>query len=180
MSRYAIWILTGTLALPAVLAEPEDVVGPAAGPPRRGESFVGKVVGVSDGDTISVMRQGKAEKIRLYGIDCPEKAQPFGNRAKELASQLAFGKVVTVRVVSIDRYGRAVSWVTLPDDASLNQELVKAGLAWWYEQFAPDATELQELEEQARASGRGLWSDPQPIPPWDFRKARSQRNQRPE
>src|SRR3989449_10655715 len=77
--------------------------------------FSGRVVGVSDGDTIKVMHNGKAEKIRLHGIDCPEKAQPFGTKAKQFTSAMVFGKAVTVQVIDMDRYGRSVADVILPD-----------------------------------------------------------------
>ncbi len=92
--------------------------------------FTGHVVGVSDGDTITVLHKGKGERIRLHGIDCPEKRQAFGNRAKQFTSNLVFAKTVTVQGVDRDRYGRTVGVVLLPDGRSLNHELVRAGLAW--------------------------------------------------
>ncbi len=92
--------------------------------------FTGRVVGVSDGDTITVLHKGKGERIRLHGIDCPEKRQAFGNRAKQFTSKLVFGNTVTVQVMDRDRYGRTVGVVLLPDGRSLNHELVRAGLAW--------------------------------------------------
>ncbi len=92
--------------------------------------FSGKVVGITDGDTIRVMHNGRAERIRLWGIDCPESRQPFGTRARQFTSDLAFGKVVTVLVRDVDRYGRTVGEVLLPNGRSLNHELVMAGLAW--------------------------------------------------
>src|SRR2546422_9117216 len=100
--------------------------------------FTGKVVGVTDGDTISVMHNGRAEKIRLHGIDCPEKGQAFGQRAKQFTSTLVFGKEVTVTVQDSDKYGRTIGEVTLLDGRVLNHELVKAGLAWWYRKYAPE------------------------------------------
>jgi endonuclease YncB( thermonuclease family) len=86
----------------------------------QADSFTGKVVRVSDGDTISVMRMGRAVKVRLLGIDCPEKKQPFGTRAKRYTSDMAFGRQVTVQVQTTDRYGRTVGEVILPDGSSLN------------------------------------------------------------
>ncbi|MDA2912172.1 thermonuclease family protein, partial [Nitrospiraceae bacterium AH_259_D15_M11_P09] len=100
--------------------------------------FTGRVVGVSDGDTITVLHNGKGERIRLHGIDCPEKRQAFGNRAKQFTSTLVFGETVTVQVMDRDRYGRTVGEVLLPDGRSLNRELVRAGFAWWYWRYAPD------------------------------------------
>ena len=138
-------------------------------------TFSGKVVGVMDGDTIEVMHGGKPERIRLNGIDCPEKGQAFGNRAKQFTSELAFGKDVMVEVLDHDRYGRSVGQVILPDGRDLNRELLKAGLAWWYRQYSSD-TQLQRLEDQARQSRQGLWSDPNPIPPWEWRHGSTSKN----
>ncbi len=132
------------------------------------KSFSGKVVKVSDGDTIQVMHEGKAEKIRLAGIDCPEKKQPFGQAAKKFTSTLVVQKIVTVQVETIDRYGRTVAEVILPEGRSLNRELVRAGYAWWYRKYSKD-TSLGSLESGAQAARRGLWSDPNPVAPWDWR-----------
>ncbi len=133
--------------------------------------FTGKVVGVSDGDTITVMHNGKGERIRLHGIDCPEKRQAFGKRAKQLTSNLVFGKTVTVQVVDRDRYGRTVGVVLLPDGRSLNHELVRAGFAWMYRRYTNDQS-LSDLEEEARVARRGLWADPHAMPPWEWRTMR--------
>src|SRR2546426_3984017 len=86
--------------------------------------FSGRVVGISDGDTIKVMHNGKAEKIRLYGIDCPEKGQAFGQRAKQFTSAMVFGKTVTIQEHGQDMYGRTVGDVILLDGRVLNRELV--------------------------------------------------------
>jgi micrococcal nuclease len=136
------------------------------------EEFSGKVVGVTDGDTIKVLRLGRQVRVRLYGIDCPEKKQAFGNRAKRYTSDLVFAKTVTVKVKDIDRYQRIVGEVILPDGRNLNQELVRAGLAWWYQRYAKTDRKLERLEQIARKNKRGLWADPDPLPPWDFRKKR--------
>ncbi len=130
--------------------------------------FVGKVVGVIDGDSIRVMHEGKPEQIRLIGIDCPEKRQPFGTRAKEYTSELAFGQEVSVYGNRRDRYGRTLAEVLLPDGRSLNQELVKAGLAWWFRKYSKDLR-LGELERQARVAKKCLWVDPHPVSPWEWR-----------
>jgi len=133
-------------------------------------TFTGKVVGVSDGDTVSVMREGRALKDRLHGIDCPEKKQPFGTKAKQFTSDLAFGKEGEVRVKDTDRYGRIVGEIILPGGLSLNKELVYVGLAWWYRRYAPNDRTLKALEAGARAEKKGLWADKNPIPPWEWRK----------
>src|SRR3989454_1517607 len=126
--------------------------------------FSGRVVGITDGDTIKVMHNGRAEKIRLHGIDCPEKGQPFGTKAKQFTSEMVFGKTVTVRVTDRDRYGRTVADVILPDGRVLNRELVAAGLAWWYRKYAPHDATLEQLEKEARSANRGLLADPHPVP----------------
>ena len=134
------------------------------------ETFTGKVVGLSDGDTLSVLREGKAVKVRLHGIDTPESKQPFGTRARQYTGELAFNQLVTVLVRDTDRYGRIVGEVVLPDGRNLGQELVRAGYAWWYRQYAPQETTLAQLEADARAAKQGLWSDPHAKAPWEWRK----------
>jgi micrococcal nuclease len=94
------------------------------------EEFSGKVVGVSDGDTITVLQNRTPIKVRLHGIDCPEIGQDFGSRAKAFASEIVFGQVVKVVPRETDRYGRTVADVILVDGRILNHELVRAGLAW--------------------------------------------------
>lgn len=137
-----------------------------------GESFTGKVVNVTDGDTVVVLREGNIqEKIRLAEIDCPEKSQAFGQRAKQFTLDKAALKNVTVEVRDHDRYGRTVGEVFLPDGKSLNRELVHNGYAWWYRRYSKDES-LGELEAQARTARRGLWSDPAAVAPWDWRKSR--------
>jgi endonuclease YncB( thermonuclease family) len=133
--------------------------------------FSGRVVGVTDGDTIKVMHNGRAEKIRLNGIDCPEKGQPFGTKAKQFTSEMVFGKEVTVQDHGKDnkKYRRTLGDIILPDGRSLNRELVTAGFAWWYRKYSKD-TSLGQLEEEARSAKRGLWADPNPVPPWCYRK----------
>jgi endonuclease YncB( thermonuclease family) len=138
--------------------------------------FSGRVVGVSDGDTIKVMHNGRAEKIRLNGIDCPEKTQPFGHKAKQFTSAMVFGKEVTVQVKDTDKYGRTVADVILPDGRSLNRELVAAGLAWWYRKYSKDES-LRQLEADAQAARRGLWADPDPMPPWEWRHPRKEEHE---
>lgn len=133
--------------------------------------FTGRVVGVADGDTLSVLHDGKAERVRLNGIDCPEKGQPFGTQAKAVTSAMAFGKEVTVRPVDHDKYGRTVADVILSDGRILNRELVTLGLAWWYRKYSTDES-LGRLEVEARVAKKGIWTDPEPIPPWAFRKQR--------
>ena len=130
--------------------------------------FSGPVVGVIDGDTIDVLHNSQSERIRLNGIDCPEKGQAFGKKAKQFTSTLVYGKEVRIQVLRKDRHGRTVADVVLPDGTNVSRELVKAGLAWWYRQYSKD-TSLGALEEEARQAKHGLWADPNPIPPWELR-----------
>ncbi len=134
--------------------------------------FSGTVVGVLDGDTIEVVHARQTERIRLSGIDCPEKGQAYGQRAKQAMSVQAFGKEVTLRTFGKDRYGRTIADVILPDGDNLNQILVKEGMCWWYRKYAPGNAVLEDLETDAREKRMGLWSDAQPIPPWEWRKAK--------
>lgn len=134
----------------------------------------GKVVGVTDGDTITVLDQSNRQfKIRFAGIDAPEKAQPFGQRAKKHLSSLVFSKVVIVEAEKEDRYGRTVGKVLL-DGRDINLAMVVAGLAWHYkkyqtEQSADDRELYDSAENDARAAGIGLWADADPIPPSEWR-----------
>jgi endonuclease YncB( thermonuclease family) len=137
-------------------------------PVESSADFSGLVVGVIDGDTIDVLHGGQAERIRLNGIDCPEKGQAFGKAAKQFTSSLAYGKKVTIQVFRKDRHGRTVGDVLLPVGTNVSRELLKAGLAWWYRQYSKDRS-LEALEQEAREAKRGLWSDPHPIPPWEVR-----------
>jgi endonuclease YncB( thermonuclease family) len=132
-------------------------------------TYTGKVVAVSDGDTIEVQTADSSIiRVRLHGVDAPEKAQAFGKKAKQLTSDLVFDQKVVVRVAVRDRYGRVVGEVFLPDGRSLNRELLAAGLAWWYRDYSRDET-LASLEASARAARRGLWVDEMPAPPWEWR-----------
>jgi micrococcal nuclease len=130
----------------------------------------GKVVAVLDGDTIEVLHDGQAERIRLAGIDCPEKKQAFGMKAKQFTSDLVYGKKVTVRPKEKDRYGRTIADVFLEDGTWLNKALIDAGYAWHYKAYSKDQV-LSNAEIQAKNSKFGLWSDGSPLAPWEFRKA---------
>ena len=140
------------------------------------QDFSGQVVSVLDGDTIDVLHDGKVERIRLNGIDAPEQDQNHGQQAKQFAEELTRSREVTVETKELDRYGRTVGDVLLPDGRYLNKELVRAGLAWWYCKYSSDQI-LKGLEQDARGNKRGLWSDRIPIPPWIYRKIK--RNQVP-
>lgn len=132
--------------------------------------YQGEVVRVMDGDTLEVLHNHHPERIRLSGIDCPEKGQAYGQQAKHAASELVFGKEVTIQTHGHDKYKRPIGKVILPDGMNVNQELVKQGWCWWYRKYAPGDAVLEGLEKEAREGRKGLWADPQPVPPWEWRK----------
>jgi len=139
--------------------------------------FTGKVIGVSDGDTLTVLVQRDQSleqiKVRVSGIDAPEKAQAFGNRSKQGLSDCAFAKEVQVEVIKLDRYRRSVAKViSQGTDCGLRQ--IELGLAWHYKAYAreqspADRQSYAAAEDLAHEQKLGLWSDPEPIPPWEFR-----------
>jgi micrococcal nuclease len=137
------------------------------------ETIAGRVVRIADGDTLVVQTSTSALTIRLHGIDAPEKAQSLGPDAKDFTSNVAWDRIVNLKVRDTDRYGRLVAEVLLPDGRTLNHELVRAGLAWWYSRYAPDDAMLKALEADARQHHRGLWSTSDPMPPWVWRKLNS-------
>jgi endonuclease YncB( thermonuclease family) len=137
-------------------------------------TLTGYVVGISDGDTLTVLDAShKQYKIRLAGIDAPEKAQPFGDRSKQSLAAMAFNKNVTVEWNKLDRYGRTVGKVVV-NGKDANLEQVRTGMAWWYRDYAKEQSPAdrglyEQAEINAKARHVGLWSDKEPIPPWDFR-----------
>ena len=108
--------------------------------------------------------------VSASGIDCPEKKQAFGQQAKHAASELTFGKEVTIKTHGHDKYMRTIGDVTLSDGTNVNHTLVKDGWCWWYRKYAPGDMVLEGLEHEAREARKGLWADPQPVPPWEWRK----------
>lgn len=132
-------------------------------------AFEGKVTGIKDGDTYKVLYNGKEETIRLAHIDCPEKKQPFGNKAKQFASDICFGKIVTVKTEGkADRNKRIIGEIILQDGTNVNKELVKNGLAWHFKKYSNN-NEYAELEITARQQQIGIWTDKEPIAPWEWR-----------
>jgi len=133
-----------------------------------GQTLIGKVIAIKDGDTIEMLVDSLPLRIRLAYIDCPEKNQAFGQKAKQFSSDLCFGKIVKAVKTDTDRYGRTIAFVYLPDGRCLNNELLKNGFAWHYKKYSQDKT-LAQLENTARANKLGLWLDPNPVAPWEFR-----------
>jgi len=137
----------------------------------------GRVVRVADGDTITVLDAANVQhKIRLAGIDAPEKKQAFGQRSKESLSELAAGKQVVVQTDKRDRYGRQIGKV-LVDGQDANLEQINRGMAWFYrkyqaEQSPSDRRLYEAAEDAAKADERGLWRDSAPVAPWEFRQSR--------
>lgn len=131
----------------------------------------GKVVKVRDGDTVDVLQGTRMVKVRVFGIDTPERGQPFAARAKSFTAELVGNEHVVIEVKDVDRYERVVGTVVLADGRNLGYELVRAGLAWHYARYSRDP-ELARLEQEARAARRGLWTDARPVPPWKFRSER--------
>ena len=150
----------------------------------QAETLTGRVVGIADGDTIAVLDANRQQhKIRLQGIDAPEKAQPFGQRSKESLSRMVFGKDVRVEYWKRDKYKRIVGmvWVqpescpTCPMTLDAGHAQITLGMAWWYRKYANEQTPQDRgayefSEQEARAKRIGLWRDPDPVPPWDWRR----------
>ena len=141
----------------------------------QADTLTGRVVRVTDGDTVVVLDAANAQhKIRLTGIDAPERGQAFGTKSKEHLSDSVAGKFVVVEYEKRDRYKRILGKVLL-NDKDMNLEQVRAGLAWHYKKYqkeqTPEDLELySEAEIEAREARRGLWHDPEPVPPWEYRK----------
>lgn len=137
----------------------------------------GRIVGVVDGDTVDLLTDDLVQqRIRLRGIDAPEKRQAFGNRSKQALSALVFGRRVTVAFSKVDRHKRWVGRITA-DAVDVSRVMVEQGMAWHYafyelEQPLQERVGDAEAEQAARLERRGLWADSEPTPPWDFRRAR--------
>jgi endonuclease YncB( thermonuclease family) len=152
-------------ALPAIAA-PADVSG--------------RIVGISDGDTVTLLTAEKRQiRVRLHGIDAPERKQPWGEKAKQALSDLCFGKEATAAYVDTDRYGRMVARIKV-DGVDVNAEMVRQGAAWVYRKYTDDP-HLLALEDEARSASRGLWSLPPSgrVPPWEWRRTSSSPATRP-
>ena len=139
----------------------------------RSEELVGKCVGVADGDTCTILIDGnESRRIRFYGIDAPESGQDFGKKAKEYCSNLIFGKNIKVIGLATDKFGRTVGKVYV-GDTYVNLEMVKAGLAWHYSYYSPNDYDFAEAEKEARKKRLGLWIQPNPIEPREYRHSNS-------
>jgi micrococcal nuclease len=137
-----------------------------------GATLFGKVVGVHDGDTLTLLTDGrKPVKVRLEGIDAPEIGQAFGNSSKQALSELVFGKKVRIVVSTTDDYGRKIANV-FAGDLWVNLVMVQTGMAWQYTHYNSDPR-LRQAEARAKAERSGLWRENDPTPPWDFRHGKA-------
>ena len=140
-----------------------------------GEMIEGRVVGVHDGDTVTLLLGGNQQlKIRLAQIDAPELDQAFGQQSKQSLSDMVFNKTIKVEKETIDKYGRTVGTLIV-DSLDANKEQVKRGMAWVYKQYLHDNS-LLSVEQSARQTRIGLWADANPIAPWDYRHGGKQKN----
>jgi len=169
------WSAVGVLLLAAVLyaqpaaqVERADATAPSVSALAEAQRpmLAGKVVGITDGDTLKVL-VGAPINIRLEGIDAPEGGQSFGTQAKKHLSDLCFEKYVTVEVTGVDRYGRTLGFVYVAG-ANANAGMIRDGYAWHFKEYSKDL-QLAKLEVDARKAKRGLWQDASPMPPWDWR-----------
>ena len=130
----------------------------------------GRVVRVADGDTVSILdADNRQHKIRLFGIDTPERDQPHGQAARRALEKLVDNRRVGVVRVETDSYGRTVG-LLYHGDTNINLAMVRSGDAWWYRYYAPNERRLERAEQEARKAGAGLWADARPVPPWDWRR----------
>lgn len=138
--------------------------------------YYATVVKISDGDTFTAETAGQdagSFKVRVYGIDCPEMGQPQGKEAKEYAQEkLPLGSMVLLQVVDVDRYGRAVALVYLPDGSTLQAGLIEAGFAWVHDRYCtlPICAGWRDEEQAVSLAGVGLWAEPCPVAPWNWRR----------
>ena len=137
----------------------------------QAETLIGKVIRIADGDTFTLLVDKKQHRIRLYGIDAPETkgGQPYSQKSKEQLSSLIAGKIVIVEVKDTDRYGQYLGIVSTDQVKDVNLEMIKSGMAWHYSYY--DNTPSYKLaQEQAKKTKKGLWQDPKPINPYEWRK----------
>ena len=134
----------------------------------QAEIFTAKVIVVTDGDTVIVLRDGQKVKTRLANIDAPEKAQPFGKQSRDSLLEMVGKKQVQIDSQAVDQYGRLVGLISV-DGLNVNEEQVRRGMAWEYSHFHRDET-YRALQNEARQAQRGLWTQYNPQAPWQWRK----------
>lgn len=139
-----------------------------ASPAAAQFSFEAQVIRITDGDTLTVRAGEKNFRVRLHGVDAPERGQAFGTKARDFLADAVAGKAVALRVLDVDRYGRLIAEV-LVGTTNWNLELLRVGLAWHYAEY-DDTPAYKAAEAAARASRRGLWAEPEPEAPWVYRR----------
>ena len=137
--------------------------------------FVARVLIVHEGDRLTVHHEGRKDMIYLRGVDCPELKQPYGEQAKHATAAYIANREVVVRDLKRDRQGRMTADILLPDGRQIAHELIKEGLAWVQPGGAGDQ-DLKDMEELAKASKNGLWSEPNPVPPWKWKSTKTARH----
>jgi micrococcal nuclease len=137
---------------------------------RKGDSLSGKVVSVIDGDTYDILIEGhNTIRVRMEGIDAPEKGMPYYRAAKAYLGKLCFKKNVRLETTGRDNHERLLAFSYLEDGTELSHQMIKSGLAWHFKKYSSDTT-LSNLEAEARSAKIGLWSDDRPMPPWENRR----------
>lgn len=134
-----------------------------------------RVTNLADGDSFTCLVNGKETRVRMFGIDSPERQQPHYEDARNALRAAIQDKTVELRVVDVDQYERQVARVILPatdgrEEIDVNRQQIAQGWAWWYRTYAPAETDLAEAEEAAKMAGRGIWANGSPTPPWEFRR----------
>jgi len=157
------WLAVATVALALALFY---VISASAG------ELVGRVVKIADGDTLTILDAGKhQQRIRLADIDAPERHQAFGSRSRQFLADLCFRKTATMEDLGLDRYGCTIGRIKC-DGVNANKVQVERGMAWVYRRYAHPHSVLYGIESEARIRRVGLWADPHPVPPWEWRRMR--------
>lgn len=137
---------------------------------KKGRIVTGKVISIIDGDTYDILLRGnKSVRIRMEGIDAPEKGMPFYQKSKKHLSDLCIGKQVKINITGVDNLNRYLAYSYLEDGKELGREMIKEGLAWHFKKYNSDSI-LSELELEAKNLRKGIWIDGNPMPPWENRK----------
>lgn len=133
------------------------------------QRFNVKVVSITDGDTFTAINNDNLQlKIRIWGIDAPEKKQAYGSKSKDFLASLIFGKNITIDVQSKDGYGRYLAYVYSPEGKDVSLLMIHEGMAWHFTKYDNNSV-YEEAQVVAQKAKRGLWADPSPVAPWDFR-----------
>lgn len=170
MKRSTLFPLRTLRFIAILLLVPGVLPLPSCSP--SGDILRGRVVEVADGDSFTLLDEGtNCHRIRLYGIDAPERTQPFSRKAKEALDGLIAGKTIEIQRMDKDRYGRIVG-IARVGGINVNEVLLRDGWAWHFTRFDQNP-DWANLEREARQARRGLWAEEQPLPPWEFRRKKA-------